>query len=260
MKISIMVIGADKTIKAEASAQNSVYLVYNRKYEAGDRICLCADTKGFVVARLEDSMPETYGYLSGKYEMVVPYGEKRVSYSPKSFIGDVHLLTARVATDGEIQRYRNLALNPFDCHENAGFFPHATANVETRGESVFAARNAIDGNTANAGHGEWPYESWGINRNPDAQMRIDFGRTVSLDKAVLTTRADFPHDSYWTQAKLEFSDGSQEIIKLNRAFEPQVFNFSTRKVSWVVIKELIKADDESPFPALSQIELFGRED
>lgn len=54
-------------------------------------------------------------------------------------------------------------------------YPHATANVETRGESVFAAKNAIDGVRANRSHGEWPYESWGINMQDDAAMKLDFG-------------------------------------------------------------------------------------
>jgi hypothetical protein len=260
MKLTIKIIGADRNIKAEASANESVYLVYNKKYEEGDKICLYSDKKGFVVACLEDSIPDVYGYLTGEYEMLVPFGEKSVSYSPKSFTGDVHLLTARVANNEEVMRYRNLALNPLDCHENIGLFPHAMANVETRGESVFAARNAINGNTANTGHGNWPYESWGINRNPDAKLRIDFGRTVCLDKAVFTTRADFPHDSYWTQATLEFSDGSHEIIKLNKAYKRQVFKILPHMAEWVIIKELVKAEDESPFPALSQIELWGKED
>lgn len=260
MKLTIKIIGSDRTIKAEASANNNVYLVYNQEYEQGDMLCLCAEAQSYVVACLEDSMPDAYGYLADNYELPVPFGEKRISYSPKSFTGKVHLLTARVATDEEISRYRNLALNPFDCHGNKGLFPHATANVETRGESVFAARNAINGNHANAGHGEWPFESWGINRDPDAQMRIDFGRTVCVDKAVFTTRADFPHDSYWTQATIEFSDGSQEVVKLSNSYDKQIFDFSPRKVAYAIIKELKKADNESPFPALSQIELWGKEE
>ena len=44
------------------------------------------------------------------------------------------------------------------------------ANVETRGEAVFAARNAIDGIYENDAHGIWPYQSWGINRDPNAAL------------------------------------------------------------------------------------------
>ena len=91
-----------------------------------------------------------------------------------------------------------------------GSFPHASANVETRGESVFAARNAIDGVTANRSHGSWPYESWGINKRQDAEMLLEFGCPVDCDRVVLWTRADFPHDNWWIQARLTFSDGSVE--------------------------------------------------
>lgn len=40
---------------------------------------------------------------------------------------------------------RNLAKNVMDQHGETNCYPHASANVETRGEAVFAARNAIDG-------------------------------------------------------------------------------------------------------------------
>ena len=72
------------------------------------------------------------------------------------------------------------------------------------GEAVFAARNAIDGVTANLSHGKWPYESWGINQQDDAQMTLDFGRPVDIDKIVLYTRADFPHDNWWESVTFTF--------------------------------------------------------
>ncbi len=67
------------------------------------------------------------------------------------------------------------------------------ANVETRGEAVFAARNAIDGVTVNDAHGEWPYESWGINRREDANMRLEFGsRKVAVTASVFVHKGGFP--------------------------------------------------------------------
>ena len=44
--------------------------------------------------------------------------------------------------------------------------------LETGGEAVFAARNAIDGIYENSSHGEWPYQSWGINRDPNACLTL----------------------------------------------------------------------------------------
>ena len=75
----------------------------------------------------------------------IPPADNRVNYNPRSFTGSCHLLRARLATPEEIAERRNLAFNPYDCNGNHGFYPHASANVETRGEAVFAARNAVDG-------------------------------------------------------------------------------------------------------------------
>ena len=93
----------------------------------------------------------------------------------------------RTAEEYEVTAYRNLAKNVMDQHGDHGCYPHAYANVETRGESVFAARNAIDGVLANASHGAWPYESWGINMQDDAELTLEFGRPVDFDKIVLYT-------------------------------------------------------------------------
>jgi hypothetical protein len=164
----------------------------------------------------------------------------------------------REAAGYEIYAYRNLALNIYDNHENSTSFPHATANVETRNEAVFAARNAIDGIKANSSHGQWPYTSWGINRNPDALIRVDFGTEVEVDKAVIYLRADFPHDNWWNEVTLEFSDGSTLKANLVKTHEAQEVCFEKRKVAWVEMKNLIKAENESPFPALTQLEIYGK--
>ena len=64
--------------------------------------------------------------------------------------------------------YRNLALNVNDQSCGTTCYPHVSANVETRGEAVFAAVNVVDGVTANEGHWKWPFQSGGINRREDA--------------------------------------------------------------------------------------------
>lgn len=148
-------------------------------------------------------------------------------------------------------------MNVYDQHGETNCYPHATANVETRGESVFATHNAIDGVCENRSHGEWPYESWGINRQKDAQMSVDFGHEVETDKIVLYTRADFPHDSWWKQVTLSFSDGTSITWDLEKSSLPHVLEFEKKRITWVRLGNLIKADDPSPFPALSQIEVYG---
>lgn len=260
MLLTISITGPDGRVKASARGQGSATLVYAAAYEEGDAIRMTSDGAGYVVALLEDSMAQTFGYLSGEYLLNVPFGEKRVSYSPKSFTGEIHLLWAREATAEEASARRNLCLNVLDSHENTGFFPHAAANVETRGESVFAGRNAIDGCYANSGHGPWPYQSWGINRNPDAELTVDFGREVTIDTLAFTLRADFPHDNWWHTATVTFSDGSVFTPSFVKTGERQSFAIPPRTVRWLKVGGLLKDEsDPSPFPALTQIEAWGVE-
>lgn len=259
MELQITITGADGRVKAQAKGTDRVTLVYAAPYAEGDVIRMSGSAPGYVAAMLEDSMAEAFGYLSGGFCLAVPFGEKRVSYSPKSFTGDIHLLWARQADPREVGAYRNLALNPLDSHDNTGFFPHVSANVETRGESVFAARNAIDGCYANDSHGPWPYQSWGINRDPEAELTLDFGRDVTIDQLVFTLRADFPHDNWWKQCTVWFSDGSKITPAFVKTGIRQTIDMAPRTVRWLKIGRLIKdEDDPSPFPALTQIEAWGR--
>lgn len=259
--ISIKVIKKDGTTAAVSSGERETSLVYSSAYGEGDRICVeIKKAASHLVIQLDDAIGSTMVYLAGReMSFPVPFGEKKICYSPKSFWGDKHLLFARYATDEEIAAYRNLACNKYDCHEAENCFPHATANVETRGESVFAAKNAIDGNHENTAHGEWPYESWGINRDPKAKMRIEFGRAVRIDTLVFYLRADFPHDSWWTEGTVSFSDGSKETFSFEKTKEAQRFAVTERKVEWLEFGKLKKAEDESPFPALAQLEAYGIE-
>jgi len=261
VKLTLEIQDADGAVKATSTDNNNVYLTYEDAYAEGDIIVLKSNQeKGYLVIQLDDAMNPAFVYFSGsEYRFKIPFAEKKKSYSPKTFHGAKHLILARVATKDEITSYKNVALNEYDQHENEVCFPHASANVETRGESVFAARNAINGNFANHDHGAWPFESWGINQQDDAALTINFGRIVEIDQVAITLRADFPHDNYWEQATLTFSDGSQQMIKLVKTNKPQPIQFDSRKVEWLKISELIKSVDPSPFPALTQIEVFGRE-
>jgi len=87
-----------------------------------------------------------------------------------------------LAKDYEIKQYRNLAFNPHDQKETSGAYPYAVANVETRNDSMFFAKNVINGICANLSHGSYPYQSWGINQQADAEITIDFGRLVEVDR------------------------------------------------------------------------------
>ena len=157
-------------------ADTAVSLVYTNCYKPGDRVALEIDHPGqYCVIQFEDTMPEALVYVvKREINFHIPFGEQAITYSPKSFAGSRHVIRARLALPEEIAARRNLAFNCYDEHGDTGFYPHASANVETRGEAVFAARNAIDGIFENSAHGEYPYQSWGINRDPNAALTLDF--------------------------------------------------------------------------------------
>lgn len=259
MKLSIL--NKDNGVLVEKDIKHKGYVYHEAAYEEGDQIKLTLDKAGqFVKVKLHDAMAESIIFVKGdSWTYTIP-DEKSIkkAYTPLAYSGEKNYITAEIPSEEEVYAYRNLAFNPFDQNKKEEAFPHADANVETRNDATFFARNAIDGILANEGHGYWPYQSWGINRQADATMRVYFGKDVEVDRAGITLRADFPHDSYWTQATLEFSDGSREVVSLEKDERPQYFDFEKRIVEWVEIKELIKAEDESPFPALSQLEIYGR--
>lgn len=220
----------------------------------------CGEPASHCVIQLENTMAPALVYLpTGATVYALPQGEERKVFSPRAFSPGKSLVRARLASPAEVKSFRNLALNPYDSHENTDRFPHAFANVETRGEAVFAARNAIDGLYENNSHGGWPYTSWGINRNPQAAWTIDFGRTVLAEKLRITLRADFPHDAWWTQGTVSFSDGTSQVLIFSKTGYPQEFSIAPRLVRSITFHNLMKADDPSPFPALTQFEVWGRE-
>ena len=259
-EFNLKVVDVNGQVLAEKSGEDEVVLVYNAEYAEGDQIVLTSSEHDIhVIWQVDDALGAAMCYVTEDIAYTIPFGEKKKVYSPKTFSGNRHYLYVRAAEEDEISRYRNLALNVADQHDVKGCYPHASANVETRGESVFAAKNAIDGVYANYSHGRWPFESWGINRDPNAEMKVEFGRKVWIDCVKICLRADFPHDSYWTEGTVTFSDGSSEVLKFVKTGRVQTFKIAPREIEWVTFGTLIKADDESPFPALTQIEVYGKD-
>ena len=88
---------------------------------------------------------------------------------------------------------------------------------------------------------------------------LEFGRPVDIDQVCLWTRADFPHDNWWVSAVLTFSDGTREVVNMEKSEKAHTFAITKKGITWVRLSDLIKADDPSPFPALTQIEVYGKE-
>lgn len=259
--LGLKVVSKNGNVMDFSNGTDEVHLVVKKFYEEGDKIILESESiNTYFYVQIDDALGPAFVYITeNTIEYEIPFNEKRTSYSPKAFYGDIHYVYARMATVEEIESYKNLALNVIDRHESTGCYPHASANVETRGEAVFAARNAIDGVRENRDHGVWPYQSWGINRRDDATMRVSFGRKVVTDKILMYTRADFPHDNWWVKVTLTFSDGTSIDWDLEKSSKAHVLTFEPKTIEWVELSNLIKSEDPSPFPALTQIEVYGRE-
>lgn len=250
-------------ILQERSHIQETYLALKRReYQEGEIIELLVDEIGqFIWIQVDETIEPSLIYLTEqKWEFPVILDEKlRLAYSPKIFSGDRHYLRAWLPTEKEIHSYRNLARNAHDQKENTNAYPHASANVETRNDSTFFARNAIDGILANEDHGSYPFQSWGINQRKDAEITVDFGREVEVDQVSLVLRGDYPHDSYWTEVTIQFSNGQEYVIKTTNQLDAQCFKIPSTKTRLIKLKNLIKNEDDSPFPALTQIEVYGKE-
>ena len=255
-------------VQAEPGKSNSVALLVERAYRPGDRIIFGGVP--WMAVRVDDAMPEcvVFGPRAAAEEASyeIPWGreekETASAYDPNSFAGTSHRITVRALSKREISVYRNLALNPCDLMRkddvSVQFYPHASSNSVSRSLFDFEARNAIDGRSLNGHHGVWPYQSWGPQLRTDIWWKLDFGRPVRLNKIRLMVRADFPHDSYWKRADLEFSDGSRVALQIGSSPEFQEFSFPSRRVEWMRIANVVPADP-SKWCSLIEVEAWGKE-
>ncbi len=246
---------------AEVTGAGPLNLYWNQPYQPGDVIRVASDEARHLIIQVDQAILPAEVYLpEGSMTYAIPFGESMRAYAPNAFQGPKHVVSARAMTDEEIHAYRNVALNPADQRGDVTAWPHATANVETRNESVFAARNVIDGCTLNQSHGDWPFQSWGIGIREDACLNIDFGRPVMVDALEIFLRADFPHDAYWTKAMVTLSDGSEHELSLVKTAEGQRFSIGEHTIRSLRFDRMVKCtDSESPFPALTELRVFGRD-
>lgn len=84
--IKVQVINKEGTIIAEAAGTKEVNLPVSRTYEEGDRVVFLADeTPAFYVFQADDALGEALVYVTGEVSYEIPFGEKKVCYSPKIF-------------------------------------------------------------------------------------------------------------------------------------------------------------------------------
>ncbi|MBQ8201655.1 MAG: carbohydrate-binding protein [Clostridia bacterium] len=247
-------------VLAACTHEQEALLCVDRVYEEGDVLVLRCDDCHHLMVQMDAALPAGEVYLpNGEMNWNIPFGEHRLAYCPGAFEQHRHIISARKMSSEECAQRRNLACNPADLRGNTDFFPHCTANVETRGESVFAARNVIDGCRHCISHGEWPYQSWGVGAREDAWCLLDFGRDVLVDEMTLTLRADFPHDAYWVSGHVVMSDGSEVAYNLEKTGDRQYIPLGQHAVRWMRLERMQKSDDPSAFPSLIEWEVFGKD-
>lgn len=257
---SIAVIRGGEVL-ARAQGGREASLLYRGTYQPGDEIRFETGYRHALV-QVDQAVAPARVYLpEGGFSYRPPlWGDGLAVYAPGAFLSDMHLISIR---PDEGREARNMAANPADQRGEVSAYPHATASVETRNESVFAARNTIDGLHIADGHGEWPYGSWGIGARTDAQLTLDFGREIVAETMTLFLRADFPHDAYWVSGRVTLIDDAGRAREIAFPLEgmdgPQSVALGGCRVRRLVLDRLVKCDMPSAFPALRQIEVYGAE-
>lgn len=260
----------------EKTASGYVALNVPKKLAAGDKITIrLPEGEKYLNFSLSSRTGVSLIYVpTGTYTYTVPTTVDAV-YPPTlrngtriSYIGNV--IVAGIARDEDLSTRRNLALNAYDLTSGSTAFPHAVAS-SAYNDSDFAARNVIDGFTANKGHQGYPLQSWGATlADKNQNMKIDFGSNVYVDEVVLTTRGDFNadltvynagHDGYYTGGRLVFSDGSQQTIRLKKTKEPQAIKLDktvmTSSVTVYLDVATRPAYNADNWTGLAEMEIYG---
>ena len=235
---------------------------FHGEYEPGDKFRIELCDSEFVKIKLDPTLNESIVYVpDGTFEFLLPQGrELTCCYHPDAFRGDDHRICVSEPGEAEIYGERLISLNSHDRHNVPKYFPHAVANFVTREDPCFFERNAIDGVRDNLGHGAYPYHSWGGGLREDLEYEVHFGTPVTVNKVVVYLRADFPHDTYWKEADIEFSDGTRVHTDLKGVAEGQTVEFEAKTTEYVKLtgfKQQRLEDGSLSFAALSQFEIYG---
>ena len=260
--INLKLIRENGDVKFKAYG-NEIDEHFHGEYEPGDKFRIELCDGAFVKLKLDPTLAESIVYVpDGTFEFTVPFDrERQACYAPGAFGGDDHRIVVSEPTDAEIYDFRLISLNSHDRHNVPKYYPHAVANFVTREDPCFFERNAIDGVIDNSNHGFFPYHSWGGGLREDLEYELHFGTDVEVSEVVLFLRADFPHDTYWKECDVEFSDGTKVHAELIGTAEGQKVSFepkTTEMVKLTGFKQQRLEDGSLSFAALTQIEVCGK--
>ena len=150
--ISITLYDKNETALARALGSGEALLCADRVYTEGDYVEITGPRH--LLLQADQALPWGEVFLpDGRMTWRVPFAEHRLAYPPGCFEAPRHILSAREMTREQVLSVRCLSRNPADLRGDTDFYPHCTANVETRNEACFCARNVVDGLTFNTFHG-----------------------------------------------------------------------------------------------------------
>lgn len=234
------------------------------KYQNGDKLKITLpEGQKYLAVSLSSRMGEAILYLpGGVFEYTFADLDKTYpdtmnpTKSARSYTDNT--VSARIPTEKEITESRNLAYNPYDLTEGSAY-PHVTADSYYGEQAEFAPRNVIDGFTANDSHGTYPYQSWGTEKSDRHWITVDFGREVTVNELQFFVRADFSggHDTHFTSAVAEFSDGSEMPVPLYRTANAVCVDLGGRTTTFVKLKNFVRAADT--WAAVTEIRILGSE-
>ncbi len=238
--------------------ENSIDFLYDDFYKEGERFQVSCDSD-FLRVSFDESQVESIVYVpTHEFNYTVPIGKAISAYDSESWEKKGHKIVLSEVLE-EAFSQRNIALNSVDFTQNQKTFPHAWANLVTRGDPVFEAKNAIDGVCDNSNHGNYPYHSWAAGARQDMVYTLDFGSEVEVEKLIFFLRADFPHDTYWKSVNVLFDDGEKvgaEFVKT--AYGQELILDEPKKTQKITLVDFKQVSEPLSWAALSQLEVTGK--
>ena len=257
--IELTIVNKDNEILLYKKGDN-IDCTYEREYQGGDKIVIHKRDTDFLTVQFDETLAESIIYIpSSSIEFEIPFGNLLQGYDKKAFSGNSHCIRVREPEEDELYAVRNISLNSHDRRGQKKYFPHAYANLVTREDVCFFERNAIDGICDNEGHGAYPYHSWAGGAREDLEYYIDFGTEVEVEKLVFYLRADFPHDTYWKNIDIEFSDGTKVTADFEGTKEGQEVILSEKVLTKTIhLTNFKQVSFPLSWAALSQVQVYGR--
>ncbi|MDO4630116.1 MAG: hypothetical protein Q4C70_13125 [Planctomycetia bacterium] len=123
----------------------------------------------------------------------------------------------------------NLALNPNATNFSLTSYPWVEANSHLGYRHEFAPVNAIDGDSETF---------WRPNRRTDLELKVHFGREVTVSRAKITLHLTPDQKKTWETAELVFTDGTRVPLKFELTKKPQEFRFDAKKCASVTLTNL----------------------